>query len=388
MQYAPTIQYMNVLIISLDKGLLGSGQLGDVVERHREYGRYVENIDIIVLCKRGYESVKISDNVMAHPTNSRWKIGSGRDAYAIGSKLFEKKHYDLIVTQDPFITGFVGARLKRKFRTKLLIHFHGDFFGNLSFIKENWKNYFLVFLAKRIIKKADAMRAMSEGIKESLIQSGILKEKIAVIPTPVDIEKFQRQDPSLIKSIKKEFGGKKLILFVGRLEKVKDVNTLLAAFKIVKAKYHNCALLIIGKGSQESELKSYCLKENLEAHFLGQKSHQELVNYYYACGALVLTSLSESFGKVLVEANACGKPVISTATTGARDIIQDGYNGYLVPIGDPFALANKIEEMLLNINLARQIGENGKKLAYEKFDGRKNIEKIIAFWKNITNSKI
>ena len=62
---------MNILIISLDKGLLGQGQLGDVCERHKEYGKRVDSIDIIVFSKSGYSPYVISENVSAFPTNSR-----------------------------------------------------------------------------------------------------------------------------------------------------------------------------------------------------------------------------------------------------------------------------------------------------------------------------
>ena len=131
---------MNILMISLDKGLLGKGQLGDVVERHIEYGKNVESLDIIVFAKHGHENFTLSTNVKAYPTNSRKKFFYPFDALRIAKTLFQKKKCDLIVTQDPFLTGFVGYKLKKNFGAKLLVHMHGDFFNNPSFSKENWKN--------------------------------------------------------------------------------------------------------------------------------------------------------------------------------------------------------------------------------------------------------
>ncbi len=101
----------------------------------------------------------------------------------------------------------------------------------------------------------------------------------------------------------------------------------------------------------------------------------------------VSSSAHESFGKVLVEANACAKPVVATATTGARDIVQDGVNGYLVPVGDAAALAEKIVYLLQHPDEAKAMGERGRKLVAERFDGRKNTEAIIQFWQDIVKGK-
>src|SRR3990167_3192899 len=164
---------MKVLIISIDKGLLGQGQLGDVVERHKKYGEFCDRLDIIVLNKfsspyegeagGGFAEYKISDKVIAYPTNSYSKLKYGCDAYKIGKKLFKENNYDLIITQTPFIDGLVGLKLKKKFKTKLLIHFHGDFWANKNWLKENKINYLLLPLSKFVAKRADAIRVMSEG---------------------------------------------------------------------------------------------------------------------------------------------------------------------------------------------------------------------------------
>ena len=115
---------------------------------------------------------------------------------------------------------------------------------------------------------------------------------------------------------------------------------------------------------------------------------ENLAAYYKASDIFVLSSASESFGKVLVEANACGKPVVSTATTGAKEIVQDGYNGFLVPIGDYEALAEKILNLLDDPKKAKEMGENGKELMKQKFDGKINTEKIVEFWDDIISNNL
>lgn len=379
---------MNVLIISIDKGLLGKDPLGDVVERHREYGKNVEGLDIIVLCKKGFHEHEISKNVISHPTNSFAKIFYCIDAVRVAKKLYQKKHYDIVVTQDPFMAGVASLYLKIKFKSKLLVHIHGDFFQNIRWLKENWKNRLLLFVGKIIIRKADGIRVMSSGQREKLIYMGIDEKKIRVISTPIYLEKFQHPNVEQVKNFRHE--GKQIILHVGRNDAVKDFKTLLQTIDLVYQKDHNIHFWQVGAGLKISDLHSqfpdviFSYTGDAAYNFDAQVEPSSLINIYHAVDVVVLTSKSESFGKVLVEANACGKPVVSTATTGAKEIIQDGYNGFLVPIGDAHAIAEKILYLINNPDIARKMGENGKTMAFEKFDGKKNIGKIIAFWKDLT----
>ncbi|MCL5795138.1 MAG: glycosyltransferase family 4 protein, partial [Patescibacteria group bacterium] len=117
-------------MISIDKGLLGQGQLGDVVPRHRQYGEFCEQLDIIVFSGQKVEVNEISSRVRAFSTNSKGRLKYYSDALKLGQQLFAKTQYDLIVTQEPFLTGLAGYKLKKQFGAKLLIHFHGDFWQN------------------------------------------------------------------------------------------------------------------------------------------------------------------------------------------------------------------------------------------------------------------
>jgi len=351
---------MKVLMISIDKGLLGQGQLGDVVERHKKYGEFVDQLDIVVFSKKGFTVHKISENVVSYPTNSASKLKYFFDAIKFGRSLFLKTKYDLIVTQEPFITGLVGVKLKKKFGAKLLVHLHGDFGG--------WK----LFLAKFfILSQADAVRVMSAGQKEKL---GKYQNKATVISTPVDLEKYKR-------SFFQENVNTKVVMHVGRDDKVKDYDTLIKAFELVNQKLPDVKFVKVlgGREFKKSVDGQPGRKFNLIVH--SQVDHKSLVDFYYQTDVVVLSSTSESFGKVLVEANACGKPVVSTATTGAKEIVQDGYNGYLVPIGDAQALADKILYLLNNPKIAKTMGENGRKLVKEKYND--NTQKIINLWREL-----
>ena len=371
-------------MISTDRGLLGKGELGDVVLRHRRYGENVERLDIIVQCPRGYNRYEISPKVTAYPTNSFFKAFYVIDTMRIAKILTSKTRYNLIIAQDPFFTGFSGLRLKRLFGMKLLVHLHGDFFSNRYWLKERWYNIFLFQIGKLVLKKSDAIRVMSAGQKDKLITLGFGVNKIRVIPTPIDIERFERYENkqamnslgSALDTVRK---GAQWVLMVGRKDRVKDFETLFSAMKIVFARNERAGLLLVGN-YKDNQNKEIPLPYD-RLYFGGNVQSEDLPAYYKLSSIVILSSTSESFGKVLVEANACGKPVIATATTGAREIVRDGINGFLVPIGDAEALAKKILELLNNPEKSKAMGEHGKKLALERFSD--NTEKIIALWREV-----
>ncbi|MBU1164154.1 glycosyltransferase family 4 protein [Patescibacteria group bacterium] len=374
---------MQVLMISLDKGLLGKGQLGDVVSRHQEYGQHVEKLDIIVFSKKGYEKYQLSENVHSIPTNSKTKLCYFCNSYKIGKGLFKNSKYDLIVCQTPFIAGLVGYRLAKKFKAKLLVHFHGDFVDNKEWLKEKWYNIFLLSIAKFVFRRSDGIRVMSKGIKDKLVSNGIKAEKIKVISTPVNLSKFENPDEQKVTSIKSKYQNKKILLFVGRLEQVKDFPTLLTAAEIVKKDYKDFVVLVLGNGSKYNEWKSLAEKSEVRVDFLNQLDHKELVNYYQACDFIVNSSTNESFGKIFVEAAAASKTSVATNTTGAQEIIIDGQTGLLSPVNDPSSLAANIIKLLKNQDLTSELGQKAKELVNKKYDGANNTREIINFWQEI-----
>lgn len=363
---------LKVLMISIDRGLLGKGQLGDVIERHRRYGEFVDRLDIIVFSPQGYGNFELSKKVSTYPTSSSTKVKRIFDALRIGKKLCSQTKYDLIIAMDPFFTGFVATRLKKKFGVKFLVHFHGDFWGNPL-------NPSLKMLSRYVVHNADAVRVMSEGQRDSLTKAGIIEKKIHIISTPVDLQKFMND----IDAVPTGAPPQQTVLHVGRYDTVKDFVILGKAWQVVSKKIPNARFLQIGGGQKAlDEIKSGGLVSMSKENVLDRSMQEELLQYYRQTNVVVLSSRSESFGKVLVEANACGKPVVSTATTGAKEIIKDGVNGYLVPIGDAQALADKIIYLLEHPDEAKAMGEMGRELARGRFGS--NTEKIIQLWHEVS----
>jgi len=207
-----------------------------------------------------------------------------------------------------------------------------------------------------------------------------------VIPTPVDLEKFKAFEPEKVKQIKDDYFNKKIILYAGRLVKVKNLPLLLKAVAMIRNSKHNIILLIIGEGGEKAKLKRKVRRLEIEdaVVFISSAPQKDLVNYYHAADVFVLPSFSESLGKVLIEAGAAGCPVVSTETTGARDVVVEGRTGYLVPIGDENAMVEKILKVLrMEESERKEMAKNAQRILEEKFSQEKSIEKVVMFWNKL-----
>ena len=376
---------LEILTINIDYTLaMNSPDFGDAQERNILYGKYVDKIFSITHSpkKLGLKNKKLSEQVEIFPTSSIKPHFFLFDALKIARVIFVNHKIDLVLTQDPFITGLVGYILKKRYGCSFLIHFHGDFWQNKYWLKEKWYNPILLLLSKFLVRKADGIRVVSSGIKDKLVKKGIDENKIRVIPTPVDLEKFRNYDQKKVEKIRKEYQDRKVIINVGRKDFAKDYKTLYKAIKLVYEDYKKLAFLQAGNGDYlPGKIKT---DENLILNSIGKINQKELINYYYASDVYVSSSCHESFGKVLIEAMAIGLPVVATNTTGSKEIIKDGENGFLVLIGDSQALAKKILFLLNNPEKAKKMGRKGQQMVKERFDQQKIIKQTIKFWKDLS----
>ncbi len=204
--------------------------------------------------------------------------------------------------------------------------------------------------------------------------------KVVVIPPGVDLERFHPIDAT---EAKKRVGipcGDKNLMFAGRIEPLKGIDTLIQAMALIKERYpevmENTCVAIIGgdpwADSPDTEMaRLQAMREELDIHdivlFLGAKDQEVLPNYYAAAEMVIMPSHYESFGMVALEAMAMGRPVIASEVGGLAFLIRDGVNGYHVPTRDPEALAERIYELLTNGECRESMGLNARRHA-EQFD--------------------
>jgi phosphatidylinositol alpha-mannosyltransferase len=199
-----------------------------------------------------------------------------------------------------------------------------------------------------------------------------------LIPNGVDLEEFNPKVPPL-----KKFSNDKInILFVGRIEEKKGLIYLLNAYKILEKKFKNLRLIIIGEGDLKKECQDYVRENNLkEVHFEGKKVERELVSYYNSSDIFCSPAIfGESFGIVLLEAMACGKPVVAFANQGYKELLR-GKRGerFLAKPRDYRELAQKLEILIKNPKLRKSMGEWGQKEA-QKYPWSRIADQVLDFY--------
>jgi len=213
-----------------------------------------------------------------------------------------------------------------------------------------------IWLSKLVASRATRAIAVSQGVGRDLAARGFPSSRIVVINNPLP----PRAETTASYPWRDQFaamGDGPALASVGRLVPVKDHKTLFEACAMLGAG-RPWRLAIFGEGPLEAELKAYAAKLGIDERVLFAGYVDDPMACYAAADLVVLSSLSEGFGNVLIEAMAAGVPVVSTdAPHGPREILADGRFGPLVPVGDAKALAAAIAEMLEHPTPAKLLKE-------------------------------
>jgi glycosyltransferase involved in cell wall biosynthesis len=263
-------------------------------------------------------------------------------------------------------TGLLGCVISRLRRLPLLVTLHGTDVGLIS------KNFLFACLARWVFKHATGITVVSNFIKSQLVgKLGVPPEKIVVLPMPIDPEKiFKKEVPP---------SERKMILCVARLTKQKNLSTLIRGFREVYQKRKDTELVIVGEGPEKMSLLEQISELDLEQKvFLRDLMSQEILNEYYNKSVMViLPSIDEGFGLVMVEGQLCKKPVIGADSGGIPEIIEHGRTGLLFPPKDHESLASAVERILADEDLASQLAEAGHKSATDKFSQEIFVKKYV-----------
>ncbi|HEY3283976.1 MAG TPA: glycosyltransferase family 4 protein [Armatimonadota bacterium] len=184
---------------------------------------------------------------------------------------------------------------------------------------------------------------------------GAFALKLAVVPNGVDTGRFIPAQGGL----PPRFGA----LFVGRLSAQKACDDLLAAWGALPRKQGT--LTLVGDGPERAALQRQAAALHIadEVDFLGWRPKDELVRLYQGSSCLVLPSLCEGMPNVVLEAMACGLPVVATAVEGTEELVSEGRSGFLVPPSQPRALAEALSRLSQDPGSRQRLGEEGRRLA-------------------------
>ncbi len=231
---------------------------------------------------------------------------------------------------------------------------------------------------KRLAREnVDHFIAVTELAKRTLIKEGVRADKISVIPVGVDLKRFK---PVIIKKKKRDLN----ILCIARLVPEKGVLDLLEAFLEISKKNKNVHLTFIGTGPFKSDLTGYkniFVKQVPYAKIPSELNHADI----FCLPSKSTKTWEEQFGMVLVEAMACGLPIVTTATGAIPEVCGDSAI-YSDP-GDPKSLRTNLEKLLYNENLRHKLAKDSRQRAVKNFDREKVSKQIESLYKKVCQSK-
>lgn len=337
---------MYVLTIGTDRKLFDTQSA--VAKRAVLYGKHTEMYISVVfsLKSQGFSTTALSPHVSVYPTNSvnRWMYVW--DAIRLGKKIVKEQKFirgeSIVTCQDPFECGFVGWRISRYFRLPLHLQLHTDFLSpyfNTSFLQR-----VRTVLGKFLLPKASGVRVVSKRIADSLLQKGMrLMRPPVVLPIRIDVDnKSVAEIPDFFPQF--DF----IVCMVSRLEKEKRITDAIDALRPVVTQYPRVGLLVVGDGSQKQQLQRYIEKKGLQQSVILYGWTDEVLPIIKSSDIFLSTSEYEGYGMALIEAGILGTPVVTTDVGVAGDILTDGYNASVCPVGDVACISRAIVELLVH----------------------------------------
>lgn len=322
-------------MISLDKKILDPNS--DVAQRMIEYGK--ENELFIIIPDKEKKSFDLSHTVHVWSTGGKNKVKQFLSLKRIGKKLVKENNIKEITTQDPFWTGLIGWCLKKKFKIKLEVQIHGDFFSD--YYK---KQCLRLCLAKFVLKRADVIRVVGERIRQSLVKLSVAESKIEVKPIFVNVEEIRNYQPKF--NLHQKYPGyEKIFLVLGRLDPVKNVGWLISVFSEVLKSRKDWLLLIVGSGNDESNIKLQVTGYRLQDSVKFEPWTIDPISYIKTADCVLFPSLSEGYGLVPMEAFEVDTPVIMNDVGVANYELKLSEKVKILPINDKDAWIKAILEI-------------------------------------------
>lgn len=290
----------------------------------------------------------------------------------------------------------IAQKIKRKKTPILHVGYENECALDLE-VKINSKlslkriiRYFLKLRGKIALKHSHSLLVYFEALKNYIKTNNIYNREIFVVPIGINLELFGEDHGKNLLLIN-ELGlkNKKVIMYTGEITILHGIIDLVKAVELINNKIEDVALIIVGDGSWTPMIKEYVKKNQLRnITFTGRVPYERLPYYHSIADILVIPHVRRidselQFPTKLLNYLASGKPIVASNLRAIADVVGD--NAILVEPGNPQAFADGILKLLNNEDLAKKIGENGKKLLY-KYSWEESAKKVYEAYKNVLSS--
>ena len=368
--------------------------------QYRQAKKLVEmghEIFIITIQRPNMPKFEIMDGISVYrfPSYTISKIGYEIPHFlkltCVIEKVCDEHKLDILefFSQD-FLTSIPALYIKKKINIPITVTVNGlpgiSWFSGDRII-DGVGYVYTNLIGKRIIRAADGVRLLSSSLYDDLLKFGVDGEKMRTIPMGVDTTVFHPYHD--VSDVRKEWEiGEKdvFVLFVGRLIKMKGTEYLIEAVKNLIPEYSDLKLVIVGDGDARGEYARMVSSIRENVIFTGYY-RGDLYRFMCAADIIVMPSLCEGCPNVLLEAMACGTPVIASRVGAVPDVIQNGKTGILTKPKDVGGIVNALKKLMDNPLLAKEMGEAGRKRMEEEYSWEIICKKIEDAYEKVIEEK-
>jgi glycosyltransferase involved in cell wall biosynthesis len=243
---------------------------------------------------------------------------------------------------------------------------------------------------RKVLQRASLITCDAFHMREEICGLGMPADKVKIINFGIDSQKFYPRVRSRVIRDAYGLGDAPVVISLRNFEPVYDIQTLIKAIPGVLSRYPMVKFMIVGRGSQEAELKSLVSAMGISGNvrFVGFIPNHELPDYLSSMDIYVSTSLSDGgIAASTAEAMACGLPAVITDSGENARWITNGENGFLVPIAKPDILAEKIIELVENAELRERFSKAGCALIQDRNDYYREMEKMDAIYQRVARNR-
>jgi len=300
------------------------------------------------------------------------------------ARLVAREGIALVHSHFAWPEGIGGAMAAAEARRPLIASFRGmdlDVHEGLAYGMR--RDAGMAHAIRNLVRRADRTTYVSEYLRRIGLSLGADPATAITILKGVDLERFTPARDRA--ALGRELGiAGPLLLSVGGLQKLKGIHHALDALATLKAT-RAFTYLVVGDGEERESLEAQAARLGLESRvrFAGRLDRGQIPRYFAACDALILASLTEGSGNVALEAMACGRPVVATDSGGPPEYVSDGKTGFVVPVGDVAAMAERVGRLLDDPALADALGRAGRLRMVEGFSYPRMIGDIASLYEDV-----
>lgn len=351
---------LHVLVVGNDDNIFDPSS--QVSRRVLSYAGTIGRLSILCRTRKILSGIpEVRGPITIYAIRSRVPAAFIFRTYILGRRIISSVSGPTLITADnPYEDGFVAWLLAKMSGLPLQLQIHTDVASSF-FRHASWKERIRYWLARFLIPRADCVRVVSERIRNSI--KGVRLPMVSVLPVYTDISKFRdaKRDPAVDERFK-NYDFK--MIAVGRfVDKEKNFSMPIDLMRNFVKTCPKALLVLVGDGpdrrNYELKIENYGLQKNV----IIEPWRDDLPSFYKSFDLYLMSSSYEGWGRTVVEAMASGLPVVMTDVGLAGEVVKNGENGVVVPVGNRRAFLNALERMFSDKDWRARVGYLGRKTA-------------------------